>query len=75
MGHSVWSPKNDTTKDEHPNMSIDEPLAPRNFLEVVCKVLWCSSLHQSLLKGAGQCRHSRPQINKEVHRMIAHPSF
>ena len=32
MGNSVWSPKNDTTQDEHPNMSIDEPLAPLNFL-------------------------------------------
>ena len=36
MGNSVWSPKNDTTQDEHPNMSIDEPLVPRNFLGVAC---------------------------------------
>ena len=34
IGNSVLSPKNETTQDEHPEMLICEPFAPRNFLTV-----------------------------------------
>ena len=37
IGNSVLSPKNDTTQDEQPDMSICEPLAPRSLLTVGCK--------------------------------------
>ena len=37
IGNSVRSPKNETTQDDHPKMSICEPLAPSSFLAVGCK--------------------------------------